>query len=191
MNSVHGACDNTSLIVEMAWGRPSRAIVYEYAEDGGLVGVTLVCSRQTPDPVRRRLCCSRELWYAVLALGRQYDWLPTGTAPAPRSVEAWEQRGWFDDGYDPDTWLYAKQLFAADAVELADALERALRDPAACARMRVVSTPLRAAQLVGPAQSDPIHDCLSAACLRELIAFLRKGPCVFAWADLPKTNPDK
>jgi hypothetical protein len=181
----------TAEIVELSWGRASQAMVYEYADDGKLTGVTLVRSLEEPDPERRRLCCTRDIWYAVLALGRRYQWLPMGSAPAPGSQQAWDARGWFDNGYDPDTRVYAKQLLPADTAELADALERALDDPAAAELMRLMSIMTGVTAGSGEAGPPAVHGCLSPANLRDLITFLRQGPLVFAWADLPGRSADE
>jgi len=167
--------DDRPYIVEMTWGQSSRATVYAYADNGGLLGVTVIRSREPPDPVRRRFYCTRELWYEVLALARRCGWLPMGTIPAVRCKEEWERRGRFNNSYDPDTWLYAKQLEAADTAELANALERALEDWVAAEIMRSLSTLLRGAW-VGDGDSKPVHHRMSREFLHEFIGFLRKGP---------------
>lgn len=186
MHSTDHDSDNTPFIVEMAWGRPTQAKVYAYGEDGGLVGMTVIRSREPSGPNRRRVYCTRELWYAVLALGRKSGWLPMGTVPAPRCNEEWQRRGRFDNGYDPDIWLYAKQLEAADTAELADALERALGDSGAGETMQFISALPRVAPRVRDGGCERVHERLSHAFLREFIAFLRKGPLELAWADWPK-----
>jgi hypothetical protein len=64
-----------------------------------------------------------------------------------------------------------------DARGLADALERALRDPAELAMLRVALEAVRPARDGAVAIAAP----LSWAFLRDFIAFLRQGPFVFAW----------
>ena len=171
--------------VEMAWGRPWQGSVYEYADDGRLVGLTVFRSLEAPDPERRRFSCSSQAWHASLALGRKYGWLPMGTVPAARCIEGWAERGDFDNGYYPEEWAYAKQVRGTDAAALADALERALKDPAAAPIVQA----LRPARRCTQAASD--HAALEPSpqeFLRKFVAFLRMGPLVFAWADPPKTG---
>jgi hypothetical protein len=126
----------------------------------------------------RVLYCRGEVWYDTLALGRKHGWRPRGTLPAEAARAAWARAGHFDGSFEPRLRPYLKEFPQDEALRLANALERALEDPAELAMLRI------ALDVAGAAAGGDAsrHPPLSWAFLREFITFLREGPFVFAWS---------
>jgi hypothetical protein len=171
-------------VVDMSWGQAHRYIVWQRDETGVVTDVRVLRSRAAPDPERRALCCSAQVWYEALALGRRHGWMPMGAICPDEAREVWGQEQAFDDSYEPRLRPYVKQVHAADAEGLAAALARALHDPVELAILR---TTLDASR-IGKEQLDSaqrgIGRPLAASFLWEFVAFLSKGPFLFAWRDV-------
>jgi hypothetical protein len=159
----------------MSWGQPHRGVLVERDGAGEIAAVRLLRRRDAPDPERRSFYCSGQVWYDLLDLGRKHGWRPLGSAPADEALQAWAREPGADNGFEPRLRPYLKQFRVEDALGLAVALERALADPVEMAMLRVTLGP--ASEATGPIRP------LSPEMLRDFIAFLRKGPFVFAWRD--------
>lgn len=164
-------------VVDMSWGEPTRGALVVRDEAGEIVDVRVLRRRAAPDPERRTFYCSGHVWYDTLDLGRRHGWKTMGLVPPGDCLEAWSSIGGFDHGFDPRQRPYVKQFQGDDAARLADALERALGDPAQMAMLRIARDLARSGD-------GPLERPLSSGFLRDYIAFLRKGPFVFAWRDL-------
>ena len=133
-------------------------------------------------PFYRFFTCNDKAWFGLLELARELGWRPLGTVP--RTPSDWSASKPFEPTYKPYDWCFEKKVMAADARNLAKALERA------CERM--ISGELAPMPHRGPAY---IIEGLTAEGLRranagitpelleELIHFLRGGGFYFGWAD--------
>jgi hypothetical protein len=166
-------------VVEMSWGEPHSGLIVERDDDGAITNVRVLRSMHAPDPQRRTFYCSGQVWYDSLDLARKRGWRPAGTVPADESREAWARAGRFDSSFKPRLRPYVKQVSPQDAANLAHSLERALGDPVEMAMLRVRLNAQRVREPLTPADRP-----LSSPFLRDFIAFLHRGPFVFAWRDL-------
>lgn len=76
------------------------------------------------DP-QRTLSLNKDAWFHILELAEQYGWNPLGTVQPERVTGEPDQAG-----YDPDEWSEtsdhgARLVLLEDALNLADALEKA------------------------------------------------------------------
>jgi hypothetical protein len=171
-------------VVDMSWGQARCYTVWERDETGVVTDVRVLRSRAAPDPERRSLYCSAQVWYEALALGRRHGWMPMGAVCPDEARDVWEHTRAFDDSYEPRLRPYVKQVHAADADGLAAALARALHDPVELALLRAALDAARARQERRDPAERGIGRPLSASFLWEFVAFLSKGPFVFAWRDV-------
>jgi hypothetical protein len=131
-----------------------------------------------PDAVGRRFfCCSATNWRQVLQLGLDWGWQPAGTSSDNAWKNDWEQYGRFSADYECDEW--GKSVSAADATALAEALERASRQP--LPKFERGPTLLR--EDVTADEARMANANLDAGSLGELIRFLRRGEFTFLWDD--------
>jgi hypothetical protein len=144
--------------------------------DAGVQG-----KRKAPGLEERSFYCTGQVWYDMLDLARKHGWRPAGTIPAEEAREAWAREARPDVGFEPRLRPYVKQVRAEDAVALANALERALADPVEMAMLRIRLDSARHEVFDGLMTRTPRP--LSSELLRDFIAFVRKGPFVFAWCD--------
>jgi hypothetical protein len=170
-------------VVDMSWGAAHRGVMIRRGENGEVTDVRILRVRGTPDPDRRSFYCSGQVWYDTLDLARKHGWKPGRTLSAAEGMDAWMQAGGCDGTFEPRLRPYVKQVQAADAASLADALTRALGDPVEMAMLRIAlgsTTEAFGPEFVPAVAARP----LSSAFLRDFIVFLRKGPFVFAWRSL-------
>jgi hypothetical protein len=170
-----------AVVVEMSWGQPHRGVLIERDGAGEIAEVRVLRKRGAPDPERRSFYCSGQVWYDLLDLGRKHGWRPIGTVPADEALEAWDRQQSADNGFEPRLRPYLKQFRVEDALGLAVALERALADPVEMAMLRIALDSARHEMFADVAAR--MHRPLSSEFLRDFVAFLRKGPFVFAWRD--------
>lgn len=163
-------------IVEMVWGRPPGATVYD--ADNNLLD--FIPDEEPPDPEWRHFECNDHAWKNSLARAKKHGWKPAGTLVPPRSLTCWKAND-FDPSYAPEQWGYQKMVGAEDAVGLADALERSLTEgePAES----TPAGPILIVEGMTAEQLEAANQPMSAEFLRKFIAFLRRGPFVSAWDD--------
>ena len=169
-------------VVDMHWSKPLRGMLIQRDDEGEIVDVRLLRTRDAGDGASRRLCCSGQAWYESLDLARKYGWRPGPTMPAEEAFEAWRRAGEFEPSFEPRLHPYVKQVSAQDARSMADALERALGNPAEMAMLRVALHGARSRR--SAARADAENRLMSPMFLCDFVEFLRSGPFVFAWRDL-------
>jgi hypothetical protein len=162
--------------------KPLRGMLIRRDDEGEIVDVRLLRTRDAADGAFGRLCCSGQAWYESLDLARKYGWRPAGTMPAEEAYEAWRRAGEFEPSFEPRLRPYVKQVSAQDARGMADALERALGNPAEMAMLRVALHGSRTRR--GAVRADAENRLMSPMFLCDFVEFLRSGPFVFAWRDL-------
>ena len=101
--------------------------------------------------------CSGKIWERALQVAQQNSWTPMGTLPSSSSLIAWFKSGELEYSYEPEAWQYAKTVVTADALALADALEKGL-------------------QIAPDDPDDATPDTY-------FLTFLRGGSFEFAWDD--------
>jgi len=113
----------------------------------------------------------------ILQLARDYGWQPLGTSPDPIWKHLWEGYGRFPGDYECDEW--GKNISAADAAALADALEQS-----ATHRLRAFPKgPVLIREGMTVKQYRLANAELNAKFLAEFIEFLRHGEFSFFWDD--------
>jgi hypothetical protein len=131
-----------------------------------------------PDAVGRRyFCCSATTWRQVLQLGIDLGWKPAGTSSDDAGRSGREQPGGLSPDYECDDW--GKSVSTADAAALADALERASRQP--LPKFERGPTLLREGMTADEVRMANAN--LDAGFLKELMQFLRRGEFTFLWDD--------
>jgi hypothetical protein len=122
----------------------------------------------------RNFSCSAWVWEETLQLARNHGWQPLGTSPDP----IWQDQGnagAFSGNYDCDD--ATKFVAAPDAAALADALERAAKEPIAATK----TGPILLREGITAGQYGMANAPLGDNFLREFIDFLRKGEFSFFW----------
>jgi hypothetical protein len=153
-----------------------------------MVYVVEMAHKSFGDPDWRAFNMSGALWERVLDLGKAFGWTPHGTIPDLAEGSWWVEHPQtlkkFEPDYEPDSWLYAKQMIATDAGALADALENALE---ALREHRVMLFPQHHPVLLGDGMTEDefleANSDLSDEVLTRFVAFLRAGQITFAWDD--------
>ena len=146
-----------SNLVWLGWGRPPGLLVYGIDERGEMAPVEYRPGEEPPDSEWREATVTVWEWPDLVALGQRYGWVPEGTLPDEGP----------DDGprgpYEP--WADYARVTGPDAAAWADALDRALADPAAWP----APDPAAPGRGLRPDRA------------RAFAAFLRRGPFRFAY----------
>ena len=171
-------------VVDMSWGEAQRGVIIQRDENGEVTDVRVLRMRGAPDPARRTFYCSGQVWYDTLDLARKHGWRQGPTVAGEEGREAWMKEGGCDGTFEPRLRPFVKQVTAAEAAALADALTRALGDPVEMAMLRIALDTTRDLRQVDQMIPAAAQRPLSSAFLRDFIVFLRKGPFVFSWRDL-------
>ena len=122
-------------------------------------------------------CCGALVWEQILQLGRENGWQPLGTSPDTVWKRLWDEYGRFAGDYECDEW--GKNLSAVDAAGLADALERASKQPLPT----FPKGPVLLREGMTTDQCRRANFELDADFLTEFIEFLRNGEFSFFWDD--------
>jgi hypothetical protein len=169
--------------VEMFFGAPPGATVYESNEDGDLVPLRFI-PNPNPDPEWREFDCHGSVWDRLLKIGEENGWQPMGTLPENPNSEHWGNMGEDKHNYTPIDYLRVKIFLAEDASALADALERFLNKLSSGeAVLNATDKPLLLKDGMTKEGFFAANRDLSPQLFEEFIAFLRKGKFGFAWDD--------
>lgn len=123
----------------------------------------------------------RDIWLRLCQVAQEYGWQPAGTIPTLGDINtsgsgswrAWREHGNFPADYEPEKIKYEKLVKTQDALELANALDRAIK-AGALPGINIQPVPLANSDLT------IIFEELKAEPLRQFISFCRIGAFSFS-----------
>ncbi|MEI7741133.1 MAG: hypothetical protein WCJ29_01360 [bacterium] len=133
--------------------------------------------RETPIKSHRRCFdCHYNVWNELLRLGRENGWKSAGTLPGRSSWDEWARVGRYENDYDPIDYKYTKSIFADDAKNWADALERMLIElPGDIESSAKTKMPILLVEGMTEGGFVSANRGISVELIKEFIIFLRGG----------------